>query len=70
MNTAIPIQIGDVQVIDIHHDIRHLTMRIKLNCKPSEVVLISSRMEASKKLKQAFRYLVDEDFIISSPLQG
>jgi hypothetical protein len=64
--TTLPIQLGDVQVIGINRTSRELALNIKLDCKPQELVLISSKVEAKEKLEHAFRYLVNEGFIISS----
>lgn len=66
--TAAPIQVGDVQVMAIHHGARLLELNIGINCKANELLLISSKMEAKEKLERAFKYLVDENFIISSPI--
>jgi hypothetical protein len=67
MNTA-PLQVGDVQVLGINRAVRHLSVNIKLNCKPTEIVLLSAKMEAKEKLDRAFKYLVDEGFIVASPI--
>jgi hypothetical protein len=63
-----PIQIGDVQVMGINRSTREMHLNIHIDCKADEIVLLSSKVEASEKLKRAFKYLVDEGYIISSPI--
>jgi hypothetical protein len=67
MNTK-PIRVGDVQVMAINKSTRLLALNIGINCKASEIFLLSSKVEAKEKLDRAFKYLVDEGFLISSPI--
>ncbi len=62
MNAA-PILIGDVEVLVLDEPHRILALGIAINCKPAELLLLSSKLEAQEKLTRATKYLVDEGFV-------